>query len=235
MVTPFQKLFCEHVGAAFARQVVFSTFLGDRNRSLTLSTGKVRIGDDMEFPIQLLGSEVHDNKTWLWAWANRHIDPAPQSMAAVNGLRRIGKEQGIDEFSEPSFSLDVADGHKIAMVASGIHGCCYSREPCNGGAAFFLVTDVPDSLLAPIPPEGVITIILEVISQFEIDHRLMARSFLASQEFTLREEPRSVVASRDGGQFTLLFDAYDRLADIGAIIEPQSASKTKKWWEFWKS
>jgi len=235
-VTPFQKLFSQHVGAAFARQLAFADFLGDRNWSLTLSTGKVCFGDDLEYPIQLLGSEAHNNNTWLWAWANRHISPAPQSMAAATALRRMGQDQGMDVFSEPSFPLSAADGHSIALVASGINGrCCYYRGPYEGGAAFFLVTDVPETLLAPVPPERAISVITEVVSQFDVDHRLMAKAFLASQEFTVSEQNQSLVASRPEGQMTLSFDEQGRLTNIGGTIEPRTvADKKKQWWEIWK-
>jgi uncharacterized protein DUF6882 len=233
-VSSFHELLSQHVGAAFARQLAFADFLGDRNWSLTLSSGKVRFGDDLEYSIQLLGSEAHNNNTWLWAWANRHITPAPQSMAAANRLRQLGQEKGIEVFSEPSFSLDAADGHTIALVASGINGrCCYYRGPYDGGAAFFLVTGVPDALLAPVPPERAITVITEVVSQFNVHHRLMAKSFLASQGFTLREEPQSLVASSQQGQMTLSFDEHGRLTNIGGKIEPRPAA-SKRWWEFWK-
>jgi hypothetical protein len=236
MLTPFQKLFSQHVGAAFARQLAFADFLGDRNWSLTLSTGKVCFGDDLEYPIQLLGSEAHNNNTWLWAWANQHINPAPQSMAAASRLRQLGEKQGIDVFCEPSFPLSAADGHRIALVASGINGrCCYYRGPYDGGAAFFLVTDVPQAILAPVPPERAVTVITEVVSQFDVDHRLMGKAFLSSQGFELREESRSVTASRDGAQMTLTFDERGRLTNIGGKIEPRPAAATsKQWWEFWK-
>jgi hypothetical protein len=233
-VSPFDKLFSEHVGAAFARQLAFADFLGERNWKLDLGTGKVGFGDDLEYPIQLLGSEAHNSNTWLWSWANEHIDPAPQSMAMANRLRQLGQKQGIEVFSEPGFGLDAADGHAISLVASGIDGrCCYYRGPYNGGAAFFLVTGVPDSLLAPVPPERAITVITEIISQFPVDHRLMAKSFLASQRFDIRDEPQSLAASHPDGQLSLSFDELGRLAQIGGKIEPRVPA-AKKWWEFWK-
>lgn len=233
MLSPFQKLLSEHVGAAFARQLAFADFLGKRNWNLTLSSGKVRFGDDLEYPIQLLGSEAHNDNTWLWAWANRHIDPAPQALAAVTRLRELGEKRGIEQLAEPTFSLDAADGHAIALVASGIEGrCCYYRGPYNGGAAFFLVTDVPDALLAPVAYERAFTVLTQVISQFDVDHRLMARSFLTSQGFEIREESGSMAASRERGQIKLSIDELGRLTEISGKIEPRTP--TKKWWEFWK-
>ncbi len=233
MHSPFQELLSGHIGAAFARQLAFAGFLRERNWSLDLRTGKVGFGDDLEYPIQLLGSEAHNNNTWLWAWANRHIDPAPESMIVATRLRKLGEERGIEQLAQPSFSLDAADGHAIALVASGNHGrCCYYRGPYDGGAAFFLVTGVPNSLLAPVSPERAITVVTEVISQFNVDHRLMVRSFLTSQGFEVREEPGSMAASREGGQIKLSFDELGRLTEIGGKIEPRLPAK--KWWEFWK-
>jgi hypothetical protein len=233
-VSPFNKLLSEHIGAACARQLTFADFLGERNWSVDIGTGKVGFGDDLEYPIQLLGSESHISDTWLWSWANEHIDPAPETMAAGAQLRALGEQSGIEELAAPNFSLDAADGHTIAAVASGIYGrCCYYRGPYDGGALFFLVTNVPDSMFAPVSPERAITALTQVISIFDVDHWQMARSFLTSQGFNLREDPQAIAASRDGGTMTLSFDELGRLTGMDGQIGPRPAS-AKKWWGFGK-
>jgi len=212
----FTDLFSQHVGSSFAHQLAFADFLGERDWSLTLSTGLAGFGDDLEFPIQLLGSEAHGKtQTWQWAWANEHIQPAPQSMKVVQQVRRVGEEKGIAEFSTPSFPLDVADGHALSLVVAGLKGnCCYYRGPYEGGAVFFLVQNLPPSFFEPVAPERILRVIQEVLSNFDVNHRVMASSFLKSQGFTVEATDRQMSARRDKASLTLEFDEAGRMTSI---------------------
>jgi len=217
----FNKLLSQHIGTSFARQLAFADFLGDRDWSLDLETGVAGFGDDLQFPIQLLGSEAEQSQTWLWAWANQHIEPAPESMKVVNQVRKVGEEKGIAEFTEPSFSLEQADGHALSMVVAGIKGnCCYYRGPYEGGAVFFLVMGLPATLFEPVPAERVLRVIPEVLSNFSVDHRVMATSFLKSQGFNLTEAGQQIAAERNKSTISLDFDEQARITNIGGHLEP---------------
>jgi hypothetical protein len=232
----FTELLAKHVGAAYARQLAFLDLIGDRHWSLKTSEGVVRFGNDLAFPIQLLGTESSGDNSWLWAWANEQSRLPPQLLVACNQLRDIGAREGTTEFCERSFSLDKANGHSLASVASGIVGdCCYFRGPYDGGALYFLVQEIDGSVLAPVASERAVTVLSEVISQFDVDHRVMSEAFLRSQGFSLESTPDGLQAVRRGDAIQLSLDAQGRITNIGATIQPQPpAAKQKRWWEFWK-
>jgi hypothetical protein len=218
-VVPFEELFAQHVATAMARQIALADLIGERGWSVDLSAGSATFGDDLRFPIQLLGSESHLDGTWLWAWANHQSGLPPALLHLCGWLRDYGGKMGIAELTEPSFPLDRADGAKLALVASGLTGRPYYRGPYEGGALFFHLEGVPD---APVAPERAITVLSQVIQTWPLPHRLVAGAFLTQQGWALDEAgPRMSARHPDGSTIEITFDDLGRIAQFGGHILPR--------------
>jgi len=221
MNAKFTSLLSKHVGSAFAKQLAFADFLGDRGWGVNISEGLATFGDDLSFPIQLLGTEADGDVSWLWAWANEQSNLPANVLVACSELKRIGSENGIPELTERSFSQDVANGHQISMIASGLNSnCCYYRGPYDGGALYFLVCAVPSELLLPVSTERVVTVINESISQFDLNHKEMVTSFLHSQQFSIQTETNTVIAQRNNDALKFSFDSLGRIENIDGTLKP---------------
>lgn len=233
-MTTFKELLSQHVGLAFARQLALADLLENQQSfNVDIRQGVCTFGNDLRFPIQILGSEAEDSDTWLWAWANEASNLPPALLHSCNSLKELGAKHGIRELTERQFPLEVTNGHTLSMIASGVDGnCCYYRGPFPGGALFVLLKNVPAELLRPIRCERVITVLGEAISNFEVDHRLMAESFLKSQGFALQPSDGKLIATREPDMIVLAFDELGRIAGIDGKIEPRR--KPKPWWQFWK-
>lgn len=214
----FAQLFATVAGSAMARQLQFADYLGERRWSVNLNEGQVRFGDDLAFPMQLIGTESQHDDTWLWAWANPSAIPIPLIEAAEQ-LRQYGEQHHLPELAERSCSLSVADGHRLSMVASGlVRKTCYYRGPYEGGALFFLVLGLPVELFARVAVERACTVLGQLISEFEVDHRLLAESFLQDQGFALSAVGHTLHAVRDdGSKLDLTFDELSRITEIEAV------------------
>lgn len=116
----FTKLLSQHVGAAYTRQIQFGQSIRERNFNINIKQGVVTFGEDLQYPIQLLGTEADGNNSWLWAWANEGSNFSANILQSCNALRNFGNQHNIKEFTERSFSLDVADGHSLS--------CCIRLE-----------------------------------------------------------------------------------------------------------
>jgi hypothetical protein len=233
MSPEFAKLLSQHIGNAFAKQLAFADVLGERNWGVNISEGRATFGDDLSYPIQLIGTEADGDSSWLWAWANEGSNLPPAMLRICSELKTIGEHKGVPELLERSYSLETATGHMVAMVASGLNPeCCYYRGPYDGGALFFLVCDAPNEVTQHVAPERAITVLTEVISQFEIDHREMAESFLQTQGFDIESNGRAMVAARGGQSVELSFDSLNRIDNIQGTLS-LSAPPKKSWWQFW--
>ena len=225
MSPQFTSLLSQHIGGSFAKQIAFADLIGERNWGVSMSEGLATFGSDLSYPIQLLGTEADGDASWLWAWANEQSNLPPKLLQACKEFKNTGFTLQVPEFTDRSFSQDIANGHMIALVASGLNPkCCYYRGPYDGGAIFFLVCDVPSDVVGPVAPERAVTVMTEVISQFEINHREMADSFLQGQGFTLRPDGNRLYATRGNDSICVSFDSLQRINKIDCTLNSPRAN-----------
>jgi hypothetical protein len=217
----FDQLFAEHVATGLARQIALGELIGDRGWQLDLTSGTVTFGEDLRYHIQLLGTESHGDGSWLWAWANEASNLPPALLHLCGWLREYGHREGVAEFTEPAFALERADGHRLALLASGLTGRCYYRGPYAGGAVFFHLDDTPPQITAPIRPERTLTVLSEVIRGFPVDHRVAVESFLRQQSWRVDPAPTSITAHHVGGSTLRVdFDTLGRVSDMSGTVSP---------------
>lgn len=238
MSPEFKKLFSQHAGTAFAKQLAFADFLGERGWGVDLHTGMVTFGSDLVYPLQLLGSESDGDGSWLWAWANDASNLPKPLLENANQLKNLGEKEGISELVERSFLAKEVNGHMLSMVASGmVSGSCYYRGPYSGGALYFLVRDIPNEIISPVNPERAITVISQVIAQFEVDHQLFVESFLAQQNFNIEQTSGGLTATRDNNSIIISLNEHRQVSNISGSLaanSTQQVNKKKKPWQFWQ-
>jgi hypothetical protein len=215
----FRELFAQHVATGFARQLALADLIDERGWQLDLSQGMAAFGSDLRFPVQLLGTESHDDGTWLWAWANTGSNLPPQALQLVGWLRDYGQRNSIAELTDASFPLDRVDGHQLALVASGLTGRCYYRGPYDAGAVFFHLENVPAQVLAPVAPERALTVISQVLTAFPVDHRTFVLAFLQQQGWQVQATAEAITGRHAGGSdIRVDFDQLGRISNIGGQL-----------------
>ncbi|WP_208813435.1 DUF6882 domain-containing protein [Micromonospora echinofusca] len=209
---------------ALARQLALADLLGERGWQVDINAGTVTFGDDLTYPIQLLGTESQGDGTWLWAWANSDSQLPPALLRAAEWLRGYGREHDIPELTGASHPLDRADGHLLALLAGGLTGQSYYRGPYPGGALFFLVEQLPAAVTAPVAPQRVLTVLTQAIQMYPVDHRTLVDGFLRQQGYTVTATPDDVSGQRpDGSTIRVSFDPQGRITNIAGAIRPADA------------
>ena len=193
-MTTFREQLSIYIATAFARQLALEEFLGKHYWSVDIDAATVDFGNGKTYPIQLLGTESESQRNWLWAWANQYNDLPDRILQACNRIRTFGKKNKIAELTDPSVPLSVANGHMLALLSAGVIGnCCYYRGPYKGGGAlFFLVSTPPAPVFAPITLVRAVTTISQVVSQFDVNHRLMVEHFLDAQGFAITQSDLAI-------------------------------------------
>ncbi|MET7142608.1 hypothetical protein M3S04_12600 [Xanthomonas sp. PPL139] len=235
----FRAALARHVGSAYARQLALADVLAERGWHVDLGEGRVRFGEDLSFPMQLLGTAAEASASWLWAWANTASQLPPALLADATALRAHGEREGIAELAAPSSALGEDGGHHIALLAGALRGRCYYRAPYDGGALFFLLDDVPAAVFAPCDDARVLRLLGELPMQFALDHRAMSEGFLTDQGYALQCAAAQTVATRGNARIVLEFDAQERLVRTQGQLAsaPAAAAVTPKQalaWQFWK-
>jgi len=220
MSPKFKFLLSRYAGIALARQLALADFLGQHSWGVDITAGTVTFSPGGTYPLQILGTEAAGDGTWLWAWANEASHLPAHLLQASRQLQQLGHEQAIPELCDRSFPLTVADGATLAAVAAGPNpNCCYYRGTYDGGVLYFLVSGLPESVFVPATLPRILTALTQTLSQYEVDHREMARSFLTAQGFTLHQQGAQLTAQRAQDELCLVF-AQQRIHTINSTLSP---------------
>jgi hypothetical protein len=111
-------------------------------------------GENISFPIQVLGSFSRSSETWLWIWENKAGGYSESIMKQALLLKKYGEENQIDLLSVGKFDATNDDLHLIGMIASKMFD---SRG--------YYLADYGQGIM-------VVTIKSNLIDQFESDEHL---------------------------------------------------------------
>jgi len=67
---------------------------------------------------QLVGSVSKKSGTWLWSWANEHIDP--RLCPDLGEVRQYGEHHGIWQLTTPKWEADEVDGWEMTSISAYI-------------------------------------------------------------------------------------------------------------------
>lgn len=218
---------------SMARQLVFLEFLSGRSWFIDTTEMIVKFGDDLTYPIQLLGTASDISQTWLWAWANDASGFPPAILEKVNSIKNHGTQHDIEDFTEPQIPLqETNDAHRIAMVCSElVGGVPYYRGPYPNGAVFFLVLDTP-SMNERVSTVSLPRIITTTFTGTNVsNHRTAVSVFLRSQGYELNDTEGEAVdvvgdfvvkATRADDYVEATFDERNGLVEINITLASTS-------------
>ncbi|MBQ8195977.1 MAG: hypothetical protein IJZ47_11535 [Oscillospiraceae bacterium] len=213
----FLDLLSLSVGWSIACQNRLGELIGDNGWNVDLKSGTIKFGEHI-FKSGVLGTESSSSGTWLWAWENTE-GGLPEIAAAPS--RRAKKQLGdCPEFTNGKFMLDeLHTGHNLAMVCCAVSDkdICYYRCPHSEGAAFVTVEELPEDIFAPLDAQSLLRQIMEIISVFYCDHRLLTAGLLHMNGNLFTADDRSISAEFDGRSIRFTFEATEeiyRLVDV---------------------
>lgn len=210
-----QQLFERYSGAAMEKQIAIADLIGDLDWNVDMSEGTATFGDNLTFPIQMLGSVSHQSQTWLWAWANTQAQISSNSLRHAVQLKAYGTNHHNLELTEEMIDASVNDGHKIASIASGMfRSRFYYAGNYGAGTAFFTIDVTEDDLMER--PESVLTVFPQLISAFELNHRKALMYYLKDKGFKVTETDDSLTGVSAKITITAHFDEQDCMTNLEA-------------------
>lgn len=206
MNTAFSKLLDTHIGTVFARQLLFADFIKTKQEpSIDLEKGTVDFGNGIVCTIQLLGTQVDADNTWLWAWSEANSDlfhqstfkaPFPEALLQdAKEIKAFGGSQEIDPLSHPKIVLELSsvplvpdefNGDHIACAAAGILNTAYWRDTRDEGVVYYLVKNPAPEIMGPYTVPHILNTIEQITSYFNTDDKVMVESFLTQQGYSIQ-------------------------------------------------
>lgn len=237
-MTTLIDLVSQHGAASWDKQESLAALVGEGDWQLRLRTGQITFGGKHTFGVQVLGSEAHEARTWLWAWANTASGIAEPLLLAARQTRAFGAQNNITEFTDSELSLDSIDGHLLSLIASGVcHADCYYKGPYEGGAVFLLLTAPQLKAHADDTALRFVRIFTTFISQFACDHRTALLAYASYKGYKCETRgSRVTCVSPQGESVRVEFDAQGRVAEMaGEVTGAVAPSPAKQpWWKFGK-
>jgi hypothetical protein len=92
--------------------------------------------------IQFVGSISLETDTWLWAWANPHLEP--EIWRDVLEVRRFGEVHSIEQLTTSKWSADEVDGWEMTSVSAYILQAkgVYRTPRAGGGFTYMIFTSI---------------------------------------------------------------------------------------------
>lgn len=207
----FFDLLSLSVGWSVACQNRLGEIIGDSGWNVDVKGGTIKFGENV-YKSGVLGTESSSSGTWLWAWEN--TEGGLPEIAAAPSRRAKKALPSCPEFTNGKFMLDeLHTGHNLSMVSCCVSekDICYYRCPHSDGAAFVTVEGLPESVFAPLDAQSLLRQMMEVVSVFYCDHRLLAAGLLYMSGCTFEVTDGGITADIGGRTAQLQFEQYEGL------------------------
>ncbi|MEN7551645.1 DUF6882 domain-containing protein [Rapidithrix thailandica] len=211
----FEELFEQHGALAFEKQFLLSEVIGENHWQFDMNAGCISFGQELVFPVQVIGSLSFGDNSWMWGWANTQSGIPENLLEQSNALKALGEKLNIQELTEAHFAVGDNFEHKIGMIASGLFGAS-SYYLANYGKGTLVVTIQSDQ----IPdvnynyPEKIFTTFPQLIGSIDINHREAFKNYLIDRGFQLKTDAHSIEGLKDGKTVRAEFDEQGRLTHL---------------------
>ncbi|MCL2147816.1 MAG: hypothetical protein FWH47_00530 [Methanomassiliicoccaceae archaeon] len=194
----WREVLSASLGKAMSNQLACSeAVVRGRGWNVDFGEGTIYFGDD-GFPVQFIGSESSSSGTWLWGWEN--VNGFPDGILRVAAsARAAGEGWGLPPLTTPELALgDAINGHTLSVVAVSVCGedVCYYRGPHDGGAVL-MAFPAPEEVFAPVDAMRFVSVSMQCIQQFDVDHEVFIRGFLHQNGTPYSQEGDAIIAGFD--------------------------------------
>lgn len=212
-----QELIERYGGIVLDKQLDFGEYIGTSGWNFNTTKGEISFGPDIVFPMQVLGTISHSSQTWLWAWANPKAGHPESVIQQALNLKKYGEDNGIDLLRLDTFDFTKEELHLMGLVGAGIFNSTayYIADYGKGAMVMTIKSDKLDKLRKE-SHDRISKVFLQLISQFDMNHKLAFTHYLKAKGYTILEEGNDVTGTRNNDSITGQFDDFSRLISLTA-------------------
>lgn len=217
--TSLDELLELHAGLSFEKQLIFGDVIGGRSWQFDMTTGSITFGNELSYPIQIIGSLSFGDSSWMWGWAN-HQSGIPESLLEhSNELKNMGQTKGINELVDGHFNVDEGFEHVIGMIACGVFETS-SYYCANYGQGTLVMTIDSDEIPSVDTNnfEKIMTNFPQLIGSIALNHKAAFKNYLIDRGFELKIEEQKITGAKNGKVVTGEFDELSRLTGLNGQL-----------------
>ncbi|MEO8237991.1 MAG: DUF6882 domain-containing protein [Flavobacterium sp.] len=208
--------FLEKFGAnALDKQRNLFGIIEERSWNVDMDKEEISFGEEITFPIQVLGSFSHSSETWLWIWNNKAGGYSESIMKQALLLKKYGEENEIDLLKIGKFDATNNDLHLIGMIASEMFNSSgyYLADYGQG----IMILTIKSNIIDQFKSDEYIriqTVIPELISSFEMNHKIALTNYLISKGYEINSEPNKLTGKKNEKVITAEFNDESLLSKL---------------------
>ncbi|UBV45187.1 hypothetical protein LAJ19_20480 (plasmid) [Deinococcus taeanensis] len=210
----YHDLLSEHAGPSLLRQDHLASLLGEHTWDADLNRGLLHISTSHRpYAAQLLGTELERDASWRWGWANTGSGLSDEVLKDSRQVLAYGIEHGVSVLTTPTLNTRKTSGIELAMIARGITGAgAYFKGDFPGGAAYFLLHDVPEA--PPLTAQHSVHLITTLVRRFELNHPNTIRALFTAQNCPISIQGATWMVQVGSETVRLIFDEHHRLTSV---------------------
>ena len=215
----FKDLLSLCIGKVYSNQRKFIDYLGDYNSWNTdITTGILKI-DQKEFNVEYIGttSPSIDN-FWYSSIIERSIPN--QYVYLMIAVKKLMESFGLNKFVENKINLDKdINPFNLSMIY-----IAFSPEKvtyfCGKGdtSIYMFVKNLPDSIFAKVEPNSFISTVMDILSTFNVNAKLMVKAFLIENDCEYTENENNIIGIfSDKSKIVFKFDGDNLISASGNL------------------
>lgn len=211
----FDALLEQHAALSFEKQLNFGEVIGSNNWQFDMNKGEITFGDNLSFPVQVIGSLSFNDNSWMWGWANSKSGIPDKLLLQSNELKRLGEMLQIQKLKEAHYAVSSGFEHIIGMIACGYFNT--DGYYCANYGQGTLVVTIQSSMIPKINKKDtvkVLTVFPQLISSNEINHKESFKNYLIDRGFLIEESDSEIKGSIDETVIIATFDTLNRLIKL---------------------
>ena len=210
-----QKLLEKIGGFALERQLFFAEMVGKMNWNVDVGKGEITFGNDLVFPMQIIGTFSHSSETWLWSWANAQSGLPEKVIAHAKELKEYGKTHKIAFLKEKEFEIERDDLHYVGLVALGLsESNGYYLGNYGAGTMCLTISSKEISKAFPNDHVSILTTFPQLISQFELNHKEAFLNYLDQKKYKVEKNSNVIIGTNKKNKVEATFDDIGRLKNL---------------------
>ena len=215
----FKNVFSICIGKTFLYQKRFIDYIGKYNNWNTNLEERILKLDDRIFNVEYIGTTSVSDNFWYSSELERVI-PDEYVDLKIN-TRKIMQDLNLGKFTEGKIELkDDINGYNLSMVyiAFAPENVAYF---CGSGdtSIYMFVKNLPEDIFKKMNSIEFSNCVMEIISEFNVNHKLMIKALLNENEIKYSDNQNSIVAKfNDKSIVTIEFDNNNLLRNISGNL-----------------
>lgn len=210
----FSDLLEQNAVLSYEKQLNFGEIIGSNSWQFDMSKGEISFGEDLVFPVQIIGSISFEDNSWMWGWANKQSGIPEHLLVLSNKLKAIGEQKNIEELKNSHFKVNGKFDHQVGMIASGLFKtkCYYSAN--YGKGSLVCTIDSPKIATPTSDPFKALTTFTQFIADFELSHKESFKNYLIDKDYSVKTDKNYIFGLKGDSILKAEFDTLDRLCSI---------------------